>query len=122
MQLKTILNRVENFKSFVYGKARWVDDTDRPTIEIPIEARRNGRPICSGCSQARPGYDRLPPRRFEFVPLWGIAVFFSGCGSIAACITFGAFDENRLCGRLHRPITDWTSWELPKRRHQIDVA
>ena len=24
----------------------------------------------------RPGYDRLPARRFEFVPLWGIAVFF----------------------------------------------
>ena len=28
MQLKTILNRVEYFKSFVYGKARWVDDAD----------------------------------------------------------------------------------------------
>jgi hypothetical protein len=23
-----------------------------------------------------PQYDRLPPRQFEFVPLWGIAVFF----------------------------------------------
>ena len=76
MQLKTILNCVENFKSFVYGKARWVDDADRPTIEVQIEARRNGRPICSGCGQARPGYDQLPQRRFEFVPLWGIAVFF----------------------------------------------
>jgi len=76
MQLKTILNRVEYFKSFVYGKARWVDDAEVPTIEIQIEARRNGRPICSGCGQVRPGYDRLPERRFEFVPLWGIAVYF----------------------------------------------
>ncbi len=42
MQLKTILNRVENFKSFVYGRAGWVDDADRPTIEVQIEARRNG--------------------------------------------------------------------------------
>jgi len=75
MQLKTILNRVENFKSFVYGKVRWVD-ADRPTIEVQIEARRNGRPICSGCGQVQPGYDRLPERRFEFVPLWGIAVYF----------------------------------------------
>ena len=46
-----------------------------PTIEVPIERRANSRPICSGC-EARPGYDRLPLRRFEFVPLWQIAVFF----------------------------------------------
>ena len=76
MQLQTILNRVEYFKSFVYGKAKWVDDAERPTIEVRIEARKNGRPICSGCGQPAPGYDRLPQRRFEFVPLWGIAVFF----------------------------------------------
>ena len=76
MQLKTILNHVEYFKSFVYGKARWVDDVDRPTIEVNIEARRNGRPICSDCGHPAPGYDRLPERRFEFVPLWGIAVYF----------------------------------------------
>jgi transposase len=76
MQLKTILNQVEHFKSFVYGKARWVSDASRPTIEVEIHPRKNGRPICSGCDQARPGYDRLPVRRFEFVPLWGIAIYF----------------------------------------------
>jgi len=76
MQLKTILNRVEPCKSFVYGKSQFVEGTPRPTIEVEIRARRNGRPICSGCGQVRPGYDRLPARRFEFVPLWGIAVVF----------------------------------------------
>ncbi|MEX0671322.1 MAG: hypothetical protein WD060_12795 [Pirellulales bacterium] len=34
------------------------------------------RPICSGCGQKRPGYDRLAARRCEFVPLWNIAAFF----------------------------------------------
>jgi transposase len=76
MQLKTILNRVEPFKSFVYGKAKWVEGTERPTIEVEVHARKNGRPICSGCGRPRPGYDRLPERRFEFVPLWAIAVYF----------------------------------------------
>ena len=76
MQLKTILNRVEPFKSFVYGKARWVESAKRPTIEVELLPRRNGRPICSGCRKPCPGYDRLPPRKFEFVPLWGIAVLF----------------------------------------------
>ena len=75
MQLKTILNRVERHPSFVYGTARWDEQANRPTLEIPIEPRANGHPICSGCGQKRPGYDRLPPRRFEYVPLWGIAVF-----------------------------------------------
>ena len=76
MQLKTILNRVEHFKSFVYGKARWVDEASRPTIEVELHARKNGKPICSGCDQVRPGYDVLPPRRFKFVPFWGITMYF----------------------------------------------
>ncbi len=89
MQLKTILNRVEHFKSFVYGKARWADDTERPTLEIEIEARRNGRPICSGCGRQRPGYDRLPERHFEYVPLWGIAVYFVYAMRRVNCPTCG---------------------------------
>ena len=88
MQLKTILNRVEYFKSFVYGKVRWVD-AEEPTIEVQIEARRNGRPICSGCQQPAPGYDRLPQRRFEFVPLWGIAVYFVYAMRRVECPTCG---------------------------------
>ena len=76
MQLKTILNRVEPFKSFVYGKVQWVEGTARPTLEVEVHARKNGRAICSGCGRPGPGYDRLPERRFEFVPLWGIAVYF----------------------------------------------
>ena len=76
MQLKTILNWVEPFKSFVYGKVQWAEGTERATLEVEVLARKNGRPICSGCGRAGRGYDRLPERRFEFVPLWGIAVCF----------------------------------------------
>jgi transposase len=76
MQLKTILNRVEPFKSFVYGKVRWVEGMGRPALEVEVQARKNGRAICSGCGRPGPGYDHLPERRFEFVPLWGIAVCF----------------------------------------------
>jgi transposase len=76
MQLQTILNRVARNKSFVYGQPRFIDDALRPTIEIPLRPRANGRPVCSGCGQRRPGYDRLSERRFEFVPLWQIAVVF----------------------------------------------
>jgi transposase len=89
MQLKTILNRVEHFKSFVYGRAKWVEDDEGAWLEVSIEARKNGRPICSGCGQPAPGYDRLPERRFEFVPLWGIAVFFVYAMRRVECPTCG---------------------------------
>lgn len=76
MQLKTILNRVEPFKSFVYQQVRLVETADGPEIEVAIAPRANGRPICSGCDHVAPGYDRLPPRRFTFIPLWAIPVIF----------------------------------------------
>jgi transposase len=76
MQLKTILNRIQKHPSFVYKDARLVEDAEGLRIEVDIEPRANGRPVCSRCGKRRPGYDRLPVRSFEFVPLWGIAVFF----------------------------------------------
>jgi transposase len=76
MQLQTILNRVQRHKSFVYRVARFRHRDTGLALDVTIESRANGQPICSGCDQRRPGYDRLPARRFEFVPLWGIAVFF----------------------------------------------
>jgi transposase len=76
MQLKTILNHVEPYKSFVYKKVQWSDPETKTAIEILIEPRANSRAICSKCDCPAPGYDHLPTRRFEFVPLWQIAVYF----------------------------------------------
>ena len=77
MQLKTILNRVQKFKSFVYGNVVWLDEDENLALLVQIVARANSKPICSGCDNPGPGYDTLPPRMFEFVPLWNIAVFFA---------------------------------------------
>jgi transposase len=76
VQLKTILNHVEKHKSFVYKKARWADPVTKTTIEILIESRANSQAICSCCDCQAPSYDRLPERRFVYVPLWQIAVTF----------------------------------------------
>lgn len=98
MQLQTILNRVEGFKSFVYGKVTWDEQADRPTLGVEMKARANGRPICSGCDRVRPGYDRLPERTWEFVPLWQITVLFvyalrrvecPKCGVVAERVPWG---------------------------------
>lgn len=74
--MKTILNRVQKFKSFVYGATRWEEIYGTQALLVEVLPRRNSRPICSGCQRVGPGYDSLEARLFEFVPLWGIAVFF----------------------------------------------
>lgn len=76
MQLKTILNRVQKFKSFVYESARWDQGIGRLYLIVSVVARANSRPICSGCERVGPGYDTMEPRRFEFIPVWNIPVFF----------------------------------------------
>ncbi len=74
MQLKTIFNRVTNFKPFVVERVE-LTENGTPTIEITMRPRENGLPTCSGCGQRCSGYDMQPtPRRFDFVPLWMIPV------------------------------------------------
>jgi transposase len=114
MQLKTILNRVEPCKSFVYGTACWVQDASRPTLEVPVKPRKNGRPICSGCHQVRPGYDQLPRRRFEFVPLWGIAVYFVYAMRRVNCPTCGVKVERVPWADGKSPLTRSFQWFLAK--------
>ena len=43
---------------------------------VEITPRRNSKPRCSVCGTPSPGYDTLPERQFEFVPIWGFCVFF----------------------------------------------
>jgi len=85
MQIKYILNQVQKHSGFEYGQARLLKKRNRMTLEIEICPRHNSHPICSGCGKKGPGYDTLPVRRFQFVPLWGMAVFFFTAygGSIA---------------------------------------
>ena len=71
MHLKTIFNRVTDYKPFVVDQVTMPEDSlGQPTIEITMRARENGLPTCSGCGKRHSGYDTLPARRFEFVPLW----------------------------------------------------
>lgn len=76
MHIKTILNRIQKHKGFVYGNQRLLEEGDQLLLEIPIRARTGGRPVCSGCGRKGPGYDTLPARRFEFIPFWGILAYF----------------------------------------------
>ena len=73
MELITILNRCHRFRGFVYHRARFT--SDHRSIEISVRPRKRSAAVCSRCHQPAPGYDQLPERRFEFIPLWGFFVF-----------------------------------------------
>jgi len=73
MELITILNRCHRFRGFVYHQARFT--SDHKSIEIAVPPRKRSAAICSRCHHPAPGYDQLPKRRYEFIPLWGFFVF-----------------------------------------------
>ena len=75
MKLKTILNRVQPFKGFVYESCALVGGK-KLVLEVMVRPDQRVRPKCSGCEKPGSGYDTLQQRKFEFVPLWGIVVFF----------------------------------------------
>ena len=77
MRLLTILHRVYRHKGFVYGKPEFFEEGGRPALRVPLRPRQGSRPVCSGCWQRRPGYDCQAERLFQFVPLWGMAVFLA---------------------------------------------
>jgi len=114
MQLKTILNHVQKFKSFVYGTVRWVEHAGGPALEVEVVERANGRARCSSCGRAAPGYDRLPVRRFEFVPLWGIKVFLLYAPRRVGCPACGVRVERLPWARGKHRLTDAYAWFLAR--------
>ncbi len=91
MQLLTILNHCYHHPRFVYeGDAFSID---KKSIEVNVRPRRGSAAICSGCHQPAPGYDHLPERRFEFIPFWGILVFFLYRMRRVQCVACGVVVE-----------------------------
>jgi transposase len=60
----------------VYVAVHLRGEARRLTIEVEIQPHARNRAWCSGCGRRGPGYDRLAARRFAYVPLWNIPVFF----------------------------------------------
>jgi transposase len=73
MQVKTILNLVEEHKGFVYREIRFgTGKNGRRQIEIFVRPRKGSRGECSSCGLRGPTRDHLKERSFEYVPLCGV--------------------------------------------------
>src|ERR1017187_3311714 len=91
MELLTILNHCYHQRGFVYRGARF--SPDQKKLEVDVRPRKGSAAVCSGCHQPAPGYDHLPERRFEFIPFWGILVFFLSRMRRVQCLTCGVVVE-----------------------------
>jgi transposase len=105
MQLKTLLNRVHPIKGFVYDAVRFLGQE----IEVMVRPRQGTKAICSGCERPGPTYDTGSPRRFAFVPLWGIAVYLVYSMRRVDCPTCGVKVER-------------VPWAIGKRRITVAMA
>lgn len=74
LQLKTVLNRVHPIKGFVYADIRLANLGGTLQIEATIAEHGSMKPACAQCEKPGACYDHQPERRFNFIPLWGIAV------------------------------------------------
>ncbi len=96
MLLKTILNAVTDYKSFRFGKI-FFEKKGEPDQRIVVEItpRKNGKAVCSVCGRKCPTYDTArEPRRFEFVSLWAIPVYFSYRMRRVTCPEHGVIVED----------------------------
>ena len=74
-------------------------------IEIKLEPHGGIRGRCSECRRSAPGYDRLPERRWQFVPLWGIPTYFLYAPRRVECSEHGVIVEHIPWSDGKRPVT-----------------
>jgi transposase len=122
MQLKRILNRVQKHQGFVYTDMDLTQEQEQLVLHVTLRPRTNGRAVCSGCGQKRPGYDTLPSRRFEFIPFWGILVYFVYAMRRVQCPTCGIKVETVPWAEGKRTVTTAYAWFLAHWARQLSWA
>jgi len=93
MHIRSILNRVEKLKGFVYESERFITSGDRPSIEVVVRPRKGSQGYCGGCGRKGPTYDTGEARRFQYLPMWGILVFLVYCMRRVNCKRCGVTTE-----------------------------
>lgn len=114
MLVKTILNRIQKQQGFVYGAVTFREEGKRLALSVEIFPRARGQAVCSVCGRRGPGYDTLPVRRFEFVPVWGIRFFFLYSLRRVECPTCGIKVERVPWAEGKNHLTTTYAWFLAR--------
>lgn len=76
VKLKTILNRLQPLKRFIYQETCMVlDRRGQWKVDISIRPHRQRAACCSRCGRPLATYDTLPERIWAFVPILNVPAF-----------------------------------------------
>ena len=89
MLIKTLLNKVEHFKSFIFGDTCLMEVDGVESVIIEIKPRKNGKPECPECGRRGKVHDTQPERLFEYVPFLKFKFFFRYSPRRVKCSTHG---------------------------------
>ena len=103
MLLTRLLNACHHFPGFVYAGARLCEAIK--TIEVDVRPRRGSKARCSACHEPASGYDQMPQRGFEFIPIWGFAVVLLYCMRRVDCRRCGVKVEEVPWGSGKHQLT-----------------
>lgn len=81
--------RVQDVRGFVIQSVRLVTRHGKPVVEARLGPDPRVKRRCSCCGKQGRVHDKLPERRWHFVPLWGIAVQLVYVPRRAVCPTGG---------------------------------
>ena len=77
MLIKTLLNKIEKYSSFVYKKIHLGVQDFEECLIIEVHHRIDSRGKCPVCLKRCSTYDTArTPRMFSYVPIWGFYVYF----------------------------------------------
>jgi transposase len=104
MLIKTLLNKIEKYSSFVYKKGYFGVHDSKDCMIIEVIHRKASKGKCPVCSKHCPTYDTArKPRLFSYVPIWGFPVYFS-------------YKPRRISCFKHGVVTEHIPWSTGKER------
>ena len=118
LTLKSVLNRVQPIKSFVYESVRF-SEVLPDTIEVAVVPRTGSKAQCSGCNRHGPTYDHLETRTWLMTPLWTftLALIYrmrrvecQTCGVIVEKVPW-ATGKHGLCDGFRLFLAHWARYE-----------
>ena len=94
LTFKTILNQIQPINGFIFSDERIRDYRGGGLIiDVTIREHKQREAICPKCGKACPTYDHLSEREWQFVPCWGLAVFFHYAPRRVSCPEHGILVE-----------------------------
>lgn len=107
LTVKTLFRHVQDLAGFVVKSVNHFLDAKKPRIEFVMDVNANYKRRCSCCGGTGRVHDKLPERRWDYVPLWHIAVYLVYAPRRVICPVSG------------RPTVEAMPWNLGKSPYAV---